>query len=94
MCAWVSCLGPFSGDCVARYELRDAGSGIRDSGFGIQSVHLVSRNSYPVARISHSVSRIITSPSQCPAATSKSERLSRSIAPNQEHSTAINIMFI
>jgi len=47
-----------------------------------------------VIRDSQHAARIVTSPSQCSAATSKSERLSRPTAPNEEHSTAINIMFI
>jgi len=54
----------------------------------------VSGTPNPASRNSYPVSRIVTSPSQCPGSTSKSERLSRSTAPNEEHLTAINIMFI
>ena len=67
---------------------------MRDTGFVIRDSKRASCISYLVTRNSHPVSRIITSPSQCPAATSKSERLSRPTAPNQEHLTAINILFI
>ena len=80
---------------VSRCVIRDTGYGIRDSGFKISRIsYLVTRIPKPVPRDSHPVARIVTSPTQCPTATSNSERLSRSIAPNQEHLTDINIMFI